>query len=75
MRCPVQTACLLIVRSPKITNKPVIVTAANTRYYGSLQATLFHVHKHLPDHKIIVYDLGLDANMIATVELFVFIDS
>jgi hypothetical protein len=45
----------------------VIVTAANSKYYGELQATLFYIHKHLPGHKIIVYDLGLKPLMLEKV--------
>ncbi len=44
------------------------MTAVNKNYYGSLQATLFNVHKYLPNHTIIVYDLGLDEAMVLTVE-------
>jgi hypothetical protein len=38
---------------------PVIVTAANSAYYGPLQATTYQIHKFLPDYKLIIYDLGL----------------
>jgi hypothetical protein len=40
-------------------NKPVIITAANSNYYGSLQQTVYLVHQHFPDCKLIIYDLGL----------------
>lgn len=56
----------------KSEEKPVIVTAANAAYYDALQATVFHVHKHFPDYKLIVYDLGLDIEAHKTVINFIF---
>lgn len=48
------------VKRVKMTDDlPVIVTASDSKYYGALQTTIFHLHKHLPGYEIIVYDLGL----------------
>ena len=40
-------------------NKPTIVTAANSAYYDALQATVYLIHQHLPELRLVVYDLGL----------------
>lgn len=45
----------------------MIVTAANSAYYGALQATVFHIHKYFPDYLLIVYDLGLEEEQLQTV--------
>ena len=45
--------------SLKSIQNPTIVTAANSNYYDALQATVYHIHKFLPDFKLIIYDLGL----------------
>ncbi|RMZ94245.1 hypothetical protein BpHYR1_015836, partial [Brachionus plicatilis] len=50
----------------KTENKPVIVTAANSAYYSSLQATIFHIHQHFGEYPLIVYDLGLDEESYQT---------
>lgn len=46
-------------RYKMIGDLPVIVTASDSKYYGALQTTIFHLHTHLPGYEIIVYDLGL----------------
>jgi hypothetical protein len=33
----------------------------------SLQATVANVHEHFPDYKLVVYDLGLDAQQVEMV--------
>ena len=38
---------------------PTIVTAANSAYFKSLEATVFYVHKFFPFAKLIIYDIGL----------------
>jgi hypothetical protein len=32
-------------------------------YYNPLQATVYHIHKHFPNHMLVIYDLGLTADM------------
>ena len=45
----------------------MIVTAANMHYYEPLQATVYHIHQHFPEYKLIIYDLGLTSDMLKTV--------
>lgn len=40
-------------------SKPIILTISNSNYYGSLQKTVFLVHRNFPDYKLVVYDIGL----------------
>jgi hypothetical protein len=50
------------VERSKIARKnemPTIVTAANQKYFDALQATVYQIHKYLPDYRLIIYDLGL----------------
>jgi hypothetical protein len=49
---------------PVLNDNKVIVTAADSGYYGPMQASLFHIHKQFPNHKIIVYDLGLTPDQV-----------
>ena len=51
----------------KNADKPVIVLAANAQYYEPLQAAVYQIHKHLSDYKIIIYDLGMNTDMIEKV--------
>ena len=43
---------------------------ANVETYGNLQATLYFVHLFFPDIPIVVYDLGLNEEMRAKVNIF-----
>ena len=52
-----------------INDRPVVVTASNSKYYGSLQNTIYHLHENLPGYEIIVYDLGLNDNEYKMVEI------
>ena len=52
-----------------INDRPVVVTASNSQYYGPLQNTIYHLHKNLPGYQIIVYDLGLTDNEYKMVEI------
>ena len=42
-----------------VDNRPVILTASDSKYYGALQNVIYHIHTHLSEYEIIVYDLGL----------------
>jgi hypothetical protein len=53
--------------------KPVIVLAANTHFYETLQSSMRTVNKHLEDYTVAIYDLGFNANqlnMVREKELF-----
>jgi hypothetical protein len=43
---------------------------ANVETYRNLQATLYFVHLFFPDIPIVVYDLGLNEEMRAKVNIF-----
>ncbi|CAF1133336.1 unnamed protein product [Adineta ricciae] len=44
--------------------KPVIVLAANSRFYDTLQASMRTVNKYFMEHTIVIYDLGFDQNQL-----------
>jgi len=47
--------------------KPVIILAANTHFYDTLQASMRTVNTHLMDYKIVIYDLGFKQNQLEMV--------
>lgn len=48
-------------------SKPVILTAANFKYFLPLKNSLKLLQKHFPDLEIIIYDLGLADVMVKEV--------
>lgn len=50
--------------SIKTIQKPVIVLAANTRFYDTFQASMRTVNQYFPDSTIAVYDLGFEGNQL-----------
>ncbi|CAF0967251.1 unnamed protein product [Adineta steineri] len=44
--------------------KPVIILAANSRFFDTLQASMRTVNQYFNDHNVAVYDLGFDANQL-----------
>ncbi|UJR31539.1 hypothetical protein I4U23_019027 [Adineta vaga] len=44
--------------------KPVIVLAANSRFYDTLQASLRTVNQYFSNHSVTIYDLGFDQNQL-----------
>ena len=56
----------------KIEEKPVIVVAANQKFYFSLQQTVYQIHRYLPDYKLVIYDLGLSPPALNKVITFIF---
>ena len=50
--------------------KGAFLMVANVETYGNLQATLYFVHLFFPDIPIVVYDLGLNDEMRAKVNIF-----
>lgn len=53
--------------SRKVTNypsKPVVMTAANNRFFVPLMRALENIRDHFKDNLIIVYDLGIKAHNI-----------
>jgi len=53
-----------VKKAKLIKDKPVIVMAADSAYYGPLQTTVYKVHQYFPDYHLIVYDLGLDQSQL-----------
>ncbi len=45
-------------------SKPVIVLAANARFYDTLQASMRTINQHLKEHTVAIYDLGFHANQL-----------
>lgn len=39
--------------------KPVILTASNSKYFGRLQNTIYMIKNNYPNHTLIIYDLGM----------------
>ncbi len=46
---------------------PVFVIAASDSQFGKLESSIIHVKKYFPTSKVIVYDLGLNLEMIKKV--------
>ena len=47
--------------------KPVIILAANSRFFDTLQASMRTVDEQLRNHTVVVYDLGFDTNQLIMV--------
>ena len=48
-------------------SKPVIVLAANNRFFDTMQASMRTVDQYLRDHRVVIYDLGFDTNQLSMV--------
>ncbi|CAF1177433.1 unnamed protein product [Rotaria sordida] len=44
--------------------KPVIILAANTRFYDTLQASMRTVNQYFYNYSVAIYDLGFDQNQL-----------
>ncbi|CAF4980612.1 unnamed protein product [Rotaria sp. Silwood1] len=56
--------------SIKNIQKPVIILAANTRFYDTLQASMRTVNQYFYNYSIAIYDLGFDQNQLTMVKYF-----
>lgn len=52
----------------KIRDKPVIVTAADRKYFHVLSAAVSFIHQNYPDYEFIIYDLGLTNEQLQMVK-------
>ena len=44
--------------------KPVIILAANGRFYDALQASMRTINQYFPNHSVVIYELGLNHNQL-----------
>jgi hypothetical protein len=44
--------------------KPVIILAANSRFYDTLQASMRTVNEYFSNHLVVIYDLGFDQSQL-----------
>ncbi|CAF1620046.1 unnamed protein product [Rotaria sp. Silwood1] len=54
--------------SIKNIQKPVIILAANTRFYDTLQASMRTVNQYFYNYSIAIYDLGFDQNQLTMIK-------
>jgi hypothetical protein len=52
---------------PNQITRPVIILAANARFYDTLQASMRSIDQHLINHTIAIYDLGFEPHQLNTV--------
>lgn len=53
--------------SKEVSSQPVIILAANSRFYDTLQSSMKTVNNHLQNFSIAIYDLGFSSNQLEMV--------